>query len=110
MIIDKDNFKLLIEALDFWVKDCVLPVIPKNRISVRKTNTWTTNYLCCTKEWKKRYKTNPAKALCELVIDHYKFIYIRDYPIIELVNNYKYLYYWLIENKYKQNREAPLLQ
>lgn len=54
MIIDKDNFELLIEALDFWVKDSVLPVIPKNRISVRKTNTWTTNYLCCTKEWKKR--------------------------------------------------------
>ena len=44
MIIDKDNFKLLIEALDFWVKDCVLPVIPKNRISTRKTNTWTTSY------------------------------------------------------------------
>ena len=105
MIIDKDNFELLIEALDFWVKDSVLPVIPKNRISVRKTNTWTTNYLCCTKEWKN--KTNPAKALCELVIDHYK--YIRNYPIIELVNNYKYLYYWLIGNKYKQNREAPLL-
>ena len=41
MIIDKDNFELLIEALDFWVKDSVLPVIPKNRISVRKTNTWT---------------------------------------------------------------------
>ena len=79
MIIDKDNFELLIEALDFWVKDSVLPVIPKNRISVRKANTWTTNYLCCTKEWKKRYKTNPAKALCELVIDHYK--YIRNYPI-----------------------------
>lgn len=39
MIIDKDNFELLIEALDFWVKDSVLPVIPKNRISVRKTNT-----------------------------------------------------------------------
>lgn len=38
MIIDKDNFKLLIEALDFWVKDCVLPVIPKNRISTRKVN------------------------------------------------------------------------
>lgn len=36
MIIDKDNFELLIEALDFWVKDSVLPVIPKNRISVRK--------------------------------------------------------------------------
>lgn len=54
-------------------------------------------------------KTNPAKALCELVIDHYKYIYIRNYPIIELVNNYKYLYYWLIGNKYKQNREAPLL-
>lgn len=53
-----DNFELLIEALDFWVS--VLPVIPKNRISVRKTNTWTTNYLCCTKEWKN--KTNPAKA------------------------------------------------
>ena len=41
MIIDKDNFKLLIEALDFWVKDCVLPVIPKNRISTRKVNKWT---------------------------------------------------------------------
>lgn len=41
MIIDKDNFELLIEALDFWVKDSVLPVIPKNRISVRKANTWT---------------------------------------------------------------------
>ena len=52
MIIDKDNFELLIEALDFWVKDSVLPVSPKNRISVRKTNIWTTNYLCCTKEWK----------------------------------------------------------
>lgn len=110
MIIDKDNFKLLIEALDFWVKDCVLPVIPKNRISTRKVNKWTTSYLCCTKEWKKRYKTNPEKALCELVIDHYKCIYIRDYPIVELVNNHKYLYYWLIGNEYKQNREAPLLQ
>ena len=109
MIIDKDNFKLLIEALDFWVKDCVLPVIPKNRISTRKVNKWTTSYLCCTKEWKKRYNTNPEKALCELVIDHYKCIYIRDYPIVELVNNHKYLYYWLIENEYKQNREAPLL-
>ena len=43
MIIDKDNFELLIEALDFWVKDSVLPVIPKNRIGVRKTNTWSTN-------------------------------------------------------------------
>ena len=29
--------------------------------------------------------------------------------IVELVNNHKYLYYWLIGNEYKQNREAPLL-
>ena len=100
MVIDKDNFKLLIEALDFWVKDCVLPVIPKNRISNKKANTWTTSYLCCTKEWIERYKTNPTKALCELVIDHYKYICVRDYPTITLVNNYRYLYRWLMGFKY----------
>lgn len=109
MIIDRDNFKLLIEALDFWVKDSVLPVLPKCRKSHRKSNHWTTNYLCCTKEWKVKYLHNPEKALCELVINHYKYIYIRNYPIVELVNNYKYLYYWLIEDEYKQSKEAPLL-
>lgn len=109
MIIDRNNLELLIQALDYWVNDSVLPAFPKSRISCRKANNWSTTYLCMTKEWKMRYRSNAEKALCELIIDHFSYIYIREYPIIELVNNYKYLYYWLIENKYKQNREAPLL-
>lgn len=109
MIINHNDFELLIEALDFWVKDSVLPILPRCRKSHRKSNNWTSSYLCCTKEWKVKYLHNPEKALCELVIDHYKYIYIRDYPVIELVNNYKYLYYWLIGNKCKLSRETPLL-
>ena len=106
MIIDRNNLELLIQALDSWVNDSVLPAFPKSRISRRKTNNWNTTHLCMTKEWKMRYRANAEKALCELIINHFSYIYIREYPIIELVNNYKYLYDWLIN---KVSKEDPLL-
>lgn len=105
MIVSHNDLKLLIEALDFWVQDCVLPVFHNNKIG--RSKHWTTTYLCMTKEWKKLYNRNSKKALCKLVIDHYKYIYIREYPVTELVSNYRYLYRWLISDK--PSKEAPLL-
>lgn len=101
MVTDLDNFELLIQALDFWVQDSVVPVQHKWR------DSWTTQYLCLTKDWRYKYNHFRQLALCELVIDHYGSICIDKGSEKELVNNYKYLYHWLIG---KESREQALLQ
>ena len=92
--LDLNDLDLLIQALDFWVQDSVLPVIPKNRISRRKANHWQTNYLCMTKEWKHQYNHNKIRALCSLIIDHYGYIMVYDNYTKILINNVGYLVDW----------------
>jgi len=90
--LNHDNLDLLIHALDFWIQDSVLPAFPKSRISHRKANHWNTSYLCMTKEWKVKYKGNKIKAICSLIIDHYKYVMLIHNGEKTLVNNPKYLW------------------
>lgn len=92
--LDYDNLNLLIQALDFWIQDSVLPAFPKSRISRRKANNWNTTYLCMTREWKMCYKGNKTRAICQLIIDHYKYVLLVDNGNKVITNNHKYLFNW----------------
>lgn len=59
-----------------------------------------------TKEWKNKYKGSRVKAICLLIIDHYKYVMLIDTNSKTLVNNPKYLLDWYLN---KPTRTEPWL-
>lgn len=107
MVLTKTDLDLLIQALDFWIQDSVLPAFPRRKEIGRKGH-WNTKYLCMTKQWKHSYSFNRSKAICELIINHYGYIIVKDNTETVLTNNKEYLYKWFTNKNV--NHTNPLIK